>query len=58
MADGIRPKHVRSLTSLVVAEAGARFLTALTNLGNLVMGRRVPKFAIPTFSWSHIRWLK
>ena len=47
--DGIRPGHLRSLTSLVAAEAGARLLTALTDLVNLVLGGRVPEFAVPTF---------
>ena len=40
--DGIRPIHLRQLTSTDTAEAGQRLLTSLTALTNLVLAGQVP----------------
>ena len=40
--DGIRPIHLRQLTSAETGEAGQRLLTSLTSLTNLVLAGQVP----------------
>ena len=40
--DGLRPAHLKDLTSRSAGEAGARLITALTALVNLVLSGEVP----------------
>lgn len=47
--DGLRPSHLSALISRKSAEAGARLLTSLTELVNLVLRGEVPEFARNVF---------
>jgi len=45
--DGLRPQHIRDM--LMCQEAGAEFLSALTDFVNLVLAGRCPADAVPVF---------
>ena len=45
--DGLRPGHLRSLVAHGSAEAGARLLSTLTDLVNVMLRGEVPQFAVP-----------
>ena len=45
--DGVRPQHIRDM--LMCREAGADFLSALTDFTNLVLAGRCPEAVAPVF---------
>ena len=45
--DGLRPGHLRSLVAHGSAEAGARLLSTLTDLVNVMLRGEVPQFTVP-----------
>ena len=45
--DGLRPGHLRSLVAHGSAEAGARLLSTLPDLVNVMLRGEVPQFAVP-----------
>ena len=47
--DGLRPAHLKDLTSRSAGEAGVRLITALTALANLVLRGDVPKSVCAAF---------
>ena len=47
--DGLRPGHLKALTSRKTAEAGMRLLASLTEFVNLVLRGEVPEFARKVF---------
>ena len=51
--DGLRPVHLKDLTSRSAGEAGARLITALTAFANLALRGEVPRFARAAFSEAH-----
>ena len=46
LSDGLRPGHLRSLVAYGSADAGSRFLSALTDLVKVKLRGEVPQFAL------------
>ena len=56
--DGIRPAHLRSLTTTSTSEAGARLLRALTALYNAALSGQIPESAVDVFFGASLMALK
>ena len=47
--DGLRPQHLKDLTSASAGDAGRRLLASLTNFTNMCLRGRVPVVIQPVF---------